>query len=281
MLLGAHESIRGGFDQAVERGRLDGCEAIQIFTKAPAVWRASPIEEEQISRFREAASKAGDPVMAVHGSYLINPCSVRPSIRDKSLRALGEEAHRCDLLGIELLVMHPGSPGKGPADEETSLDQVAAAARTALDESDRVCVLFENTAGQGRSLGRSLEELERLLDKTNRPGRTGLCIDTCHAFAAGYPLHTPEGASEVFAQLEARVGLDTVRLFHLNDSKTPIGSRVDRHARIGRGEIGPDFFEALVNDPRFAAVPGIVETPVGKAERYAAEVATLKRMRRA
>lgn len=280
MLLGAHESIKGGFDQAIVRGHLDGCEAIQIFTKAPAVWSSSPITEEQISRFREAVESAGSPVVAVHDSYLINPCSAKPSIREKSLRALSEEARRCDGLGIDLLVMHPGSPGTGGAEEE-ALEQVALAVRTVLDNTDRVRILFENTAGQGQSLGSSIEHLERLIAMTDRPERTGVCIDTCHAFAAGYPLNRREGAEQFFDELEKRIGLDAVRLFHLNDSKTPLGSRVDRHELIGRGHIGPGLFQGLVNDPRLARVPGVVETPIGKSETYAAEVSALKKMRRA
>ncbi len=270
MLLGAHQSIKGGFSTAVERAANDGCQALQIFTKAPAIWKTSPIDPDEAERFRLTRAELKIGPVLVHDSYLVNPCAKNPETRRKSWRALEDEARRCDLLGVEFLVLHPGSPGD--AGDEEGFDLAAECTARALDASSKVQFLIETTAGQGKSIGHRFEHLAAIIEGAGDDERLGVCLDTCHSFAAGYDLTSPESASRVFAELDAIVGAGRLRALHLNDSKKPLGSRVDRHALIGRGEIGPDLFRWLINEPRFRDIPGILETPVPKEETYRKEI---------
>jgi deoxyribonuclease IV len=277
MLLGAHESVAGGAATAIERGRADGCEAIQIFARPSAQWRARPFSPEEVSQFRSEHAQVGWPVMS-HASYLINLCAPDPVILDKSRLAMEDELVRAEELGLDYVVVHPGAHlGCGEA------EGVAAVARTLswLHERTRgfrVRLLLEITAGQGSCLGCRFEEVAQILERTTGGHRLGVCFDTCHALAAGHDLTTDEGYDRVFADFQRTIGLQHLLAFHLNDSKTPLGSRVDRHQEIGDGFLGLLPFWRLVNDPRFATTPAVLETPSG-SDKLPSFARNLQRLR--
>jgi deoxyribonuclease-4 len=271
--LGVHVSTAGGVSRAIPEALALGCEAIQVFTRNQRQWRPRRIPPSEARRFRRAARAHGYARRAMsHASYLINLCATDPSTLRLSRAALVDEIRRCASLGIPYLCVHPGAHlGAG---EEAGLALVAESLRFALACTRGVTVLLENTAGQGTSLGWRLDHLGAL-----RLPRTGVCLDTCHLFAAGYDLRTPRGYERTMRAVEATVGLARVKAFHLNDSKAPLGSRVDRHEHIGRGGLGGRAFAMLVNDPRFARIFGVLETPKeGGMDRRNLEL--LKRMRR-
>ena len=251
MLLGAHESVAGGPHTAIARGRADGCEAIQIFARPSAQWRAKPFLPEEVSLFRSEHATVGWPTLS-HASYLINLAAGDPAILDKSRDALADEMFRAEELGLDFVVLHPGAHvGAGVTDG-------VEAAADSLSELDartrgmRVRLLLEITAGQGSCLGCRFEEMEAMLARARGGDRIGICFDTCHAHASGYDLSTEEGYDRTFDAFARVIGLDKLRAFHLNDSKTPTGSHVDRHAEIGDGYLGLLPFWRLVNDVRFA-----------------------------
>jgi len=264
--------------RAVDRAASDGCESLQVFTRSPRAWKEPPAPDaEQVRLFGEARERLGiGPVMA-HASYLVNPCAADPGLRRKGWDALANDAARCDLLGIELLVFHPGSPGDQGEDKGLAL--TARCVAHALSRSARVVVLVENTAGQGGVLGHRFEQLARIVELAGGGDRVGVCLDTCHAFAAGYDLGTPRAAKRTFDELDAAVGPSRLRALHLNDAKSGLGSRVDRHAPIGQGEIGADAFCWLVRQRRFAGLPAVVETPLPRGGTYAGEIALLRSFR--
>jgi len=277
MLIGAHQSTAGGLERAFARAREDGCEAMQIFTKAPQTWREPDLSPAQIEAFRRARQESGVRVVVSHGAYLVNPCAPNEEVLAKSQAALIAEARRCDQLGVEALVLHPGSPGQLGRDRGVEL-----AARTvgkALEASERVRILVENTAGQGQSIGAALEDLRDIIQLAGASTRLGVCFDTCHAFAAGHDLRTPDQATEVLGRLDLLVGAARLGALHLNDAKKELGSRVDRHEPLGAGRLGLALFGHLVNAPRLATVPGILETPLGEGETYAREIGLLKSLR--
>jgi deoxyribonuclease-4 len=260
---GAHMSIAGGCDRAVRAAQVVEFETVQLFTKNNNQWNAPPLSEEHIAAFRTALSETGivDPV--AHTSYLINLGSPDDLLWQKSIDAMTVEVERCELLGIGDLVVHPGSHmGEG---EDAGLKRIAQA----LDIIDGraagigVKIDLETTAGQGTNLGYRFEHLEDILHRVAHPERLGVCVDTCHIFAAGYSLGTREEYDETIDQLERSVGLSSLRVWHLNDSRRESGSRVDRHAGIGLGEMGLEPFGHLVNDLRFRNLPMILETPKG------------------
>jgi deoxyribonuclease IV len=261
--LGAHCSVAGGMPNSIERATSLGCTAAQVFVKNAAQWRWRELEEEEATAFRAAhAGSAVGPLVA-HASYLINLCSADPLILERSREALADELARCARLGVRGLVLHPGAHlGAG---EEIGVERVAASLDAVLAAlpNGPVRVLLENTAGQGSCLGHRLEHLAAIRARVAEPARVGICLDTCHAFAAGYALHEPAGYEEMFAEIEERIGLAALGCMHLNDSLRPFGSRRDRHAHIGEGEIGLDAFARLLQDPRLAAVPMIIETETG------------------
>ena len=261
LLIGAHMSIAGGMDRAFARGEKVGCAAMQVFTKNASRWKAKALTDGDASAFQSAwkASSIG-PVIA-HDSYLINLAAQDQDLWQKSVEAFLDEMHRCSLLGISALVMHPGA--HGGAGEGAGLERIAEAFRRIFAEGPGdVTVLLENTAAQGTYLGGRFEHLAEIMDKVPE-GRFGICFDTCHAFAAGYDLSTPEGYREVMGEFDQRVGCDRIRAFHLNDSKKGCGSGIDRHEHIGKGAIGVEGFRALMRDSRFEEVPKILETPKG------------------
>ena len=261
--LGAHMSIAGGHERAIERAAAFEMVACQIFTKNANQWNAKPIEPALAERFRERWAESAVRSLVAHDSYLINLASPDDALREKSRLAFRDELDRCDLLGVPFLVSHPGAHmGDGV---EIGLARVAEGInRTHAERPDgATTILLETTAGQGTALGRSFEELAGIIDRVDEKGRVGVCFDTCHAFAAGYDLRDEGGYAETMAAFESTIGLDRLRVFHLNDSKKGLGSRVDRHAPIGDGELGLDPFAFVLNDPRFAGLPGILETPKG------------------
>jgi deoxyribonuclease IV len=272
--LGAHVSVAGGLARAFARGEDLGCEAIQIFVKNPSQWRAAPLDPAAAAQFRSAhaASPIG-PVLA-HGSYLVNLAATDETVLGRSREALGDELDRCAELGVAGLVVHPGAHlGAG---EEAGLGRIAESLRAVFAARPRcpVPVLLENTAGQGTVLGYRLEQLVAILEQAGGLP-LGVALDTCHAFAAGYPVHEEAGLGEFLAEVEERFGIGRVGCFHLNDSQRPFASRRDRHANVGRGAIGAEAFARLVADPRLAAVPMVLETPGGD-EAYRWELELLR-----
>lgn len=265
LLLGAHMSIGGGLDKAVERGVAVDATALQLFTKNASQWRAKPLEDEAIARFRAAlaASPIAPDAVVAHDSYLINLASPDPAKWRQSVEAFTDELRRCAQLGIPALVTHPGAHmGAG---EDAGLARVAEGLVIALRETERTAVLLETTAGQGTSLGYRFAHLARLLGAVPAPldARLGVCFDTCHAFVAGYEINTLEGYAATWEEFAREIGLDRLKVLHLNDAKKPLGSRVDRHEHLGQGRIGATGFRLLIDDPRLAGRPLLLETPKG------------------
>jgi len=273
MRIGAHESIAGGLHKAFERAVDDGAESLQLFTKSGRQWAAKPITDDDAAAFRAAARATGLPVIA-HASYLLNPGAPDDDIRARSIDALRDEVERCDRLAIPWLVLHPGSN----PDEGEGLTRIIDGIRQCLDETSGAAtgICLEITAGQGNCLGHRFEHLAQLLDGIDRPERTGVCLDSCHLYAAGHDLATPEGYEATMEAFGRTVGWERLRAWHLNDSKKGLGCRVDRHDHIGDGTLGLAVFERLVQDPRFAGLPAVLETPEG---RWKEEIALLKSLR--
>ncbi len=264
--LGAHVSVAGGLDTAPERGERIGAEVIQIFSKHSTRWEGKPLSPEEAGSFREACVRHGVRAVAVHCAYLINLGSAKESVRTRSLYALEDEASRASLLGIPYLVLHPGSCGEDP--EEVGLSRVAAALRAFGRFPEGVTLLLENTAGQGRSLGRTPDQLRRLLDGCGSPGDVAVCLDSAHLFQAGYDLSSDGGYGRALEELDRCGLLALVRMWHLNDSRTAAGSRVDRHYHIGEGKMGRSAFRRILGDPRFGTLPMILETPKDGADEF-------------
>jgi deoxyribonuclease-4 len=262
-LLGAHVSTAGGVDNAPRNGQKLGCEAIQVFTRNQMQWQARPLSKQVVAAFRRGMDECGIYMAVSHDSYLINLGSGDPVVHQKSLDAFADEIERCEQLGILFLVFHPGSHvGAG---EVAGLQRIADNLNRVLLQKPnyRTQVLLENTAGQGSNVGYCFEHLAEILAKSEFPGRLGVCLDTCHLHAAGYDLRTRSSYEATFWEFDATIGLDRLKVFHLNDSKRGLGSRVDRHENIGQGELGLEPFRLLINDPRFANCPMLLETPGG------------------
>jgi deoxyribonuclease-4 len=288
--IGAHMSIAGGVARAVDRAVVHGCEALQIFTKNASRWIGPPIDAAEARRFRRALDRAGIAPAVSHASYLINLATADPALRERSIAALVDELDRAYALGLLGVVIHPGARTSGT--EEEALGLVADAVRTALAARPRrpTMVLFEGTAGQGRTLGHRFEHLAFLLEQLDGSPRAGVCLDTCHLVAAGYDIASAEGYDATFASFDRLVGFDRLRVFHGNDSKRPCGSRVDRHEHIGQGCLGIAPFRRMMGDRRFAGLPILIETeksPGAGRERTLApdpldmkNLETLRRLRR-
>jgi deoxyribonuclease IV len=259
--LGAHMSIKGGLPRAVDRAAASRCQALQIFTKSAGQWRARALPGDEVALFRRRIDETGIRPVVAHNSYLINVAAALPALRAQSLAALGEELDRAELLGLDGLVMHPGSYTSGSEKEGLRLIGDAIASLLADRPGARTMVLLEHTAGQGTNLGHRFEHLAAILDRVGGSPRVGVCLDTCHLLTAGYDLCSPEGYEATFRQFDRIVGLDRIRVFHLNDSKKPCGSRIDRHEHIGKGCLGLEPFRRLLNDARFRGLPMLLETP--------------------
>ena len=270
--LGAHMSVSGGLHKSVERIASIGGQALQVFTRNQRQWKAAPVTDEEAEAFRRAVQTWGfGHNIASHDSYLINLASPQADIADKSRAAFAGELARCGRLGIPMLVLHPGAHvGSGVAEGlarfTENLDIAMEEANSLHDGAQGVTVLLENTAGQGTCLGSRFEELGEALAGSRHAGRLGICLDTCHAHAAGFDLRTDEGYAACMAAIDGLVGLERLRLFHVNDAKTGQGSHVDRHEHIGQGDLGLDSFRRLLNDTRFANLPMVIETPKGHGD---------------
>jgi len=255
----------GGVEKAPERGKSVGCLAMQIFTKNQNQWRGKKLEKKSVESYLRNLDDAGITHVASHDSYLINLASPDTAMLKKSFDAFIDEIERAALLKIPYLVFHPGSHlGTG---EEAGLKSVAKAMNEAIKKTKHcpeVILTIETTAGQGTNLGWKFDHIAFLVDKVKDKKRVGVCLDTCHVFAAGYDIRTWEGYKKTFKEFDEKVGLDYLRFFHINDSKKEFGSRVDRHEHIGKGFIGKDAFGFLVNDRRFFQTPMVLETPKGK-----------------
>lgn len=259
-LLGAHMPTSKGLGNALRQGKEIGCTAVQVFTSSPQMWKAAPITPEKIADFKKAQEETGITAVIAHDSYLINLCGTDPAMREKSVQGLIHELRRSAQYGIQYVVSHMGAHMGMGAD--CGITAIAEATHRVIEESpDEVTILMETTAGQGSSMNANFEELARLIELAQGHGRLAVCLDTCHIFAAGYDIRDEEGFLKTFEEFNRLIGLDRLKVIHCNDSKKPLGSRVDRHEHLGKGEIGPKTFELLVNDPRFEGIPIIIETP--------------------
>ena len=263
LLIGAHVSISGGLHKAFPLAADIGCTAVQIFTKNASQWNAKPLQDKEIQQFKAAWEASGIRMVVAHDSYLINLATPDDALLEKSRSAMRIEVERCEQLGIPYLVMHPGSHvGSG---EEAGLRRVAESFDAIHRQTAgyQTKILVETTAGQGTNLGWQFEQIARIFEHVAQPERLGVCFDTCHAFAAGYDIRTEAAYRQTMAEFDRIIGLARLNAIHVNDSVKPLGCRVDRHEAIGKGHIGLDGFRWLMNDPRLADIPKILETPKG------------------
>lgn len=273
-------SVAGGLENAFTDGARVGCDCLQIFVKNQRQWAGPPLTEEQVERCRSAAAETGLRPVVAHASYLLNLASPDATVRKRSIRAMTDELDRCDRLGVSALIFHPGAHMA-----DSMLAGIKRVARS-LDEAQRrrsggaAMILLECTAGQGSAIGWQFEQLGDIIARTKEPERLGVCLDTCHLFAAGYDFRKADGYAAMTDELDRAVGTSSVRCIHTNDSKRECGSRVDRHEHIGKGKIGKSGFALFVNDARFREVPFILETPKGKDGRGTElDKVNLKRLR--
>jgi deoxyribonuclease-4 len=260
MKIGAHMSVAGGVSKAVDRAVVHGCESLQIFSKNANRWAARPLDPAEVRAFRARIDQTGITPVVSHASYLINLATTFPDLREQSLAAFVDELDRAEALGLLGVVIHPGTCTAGT--EADALRLIADGIRFAFTARRRrkAMVLLEHTAGQGRTVGHRFEQLAAIIDHLDGSPRVGVCLDTCHLVASGYDIVSEPGYRETFDALDRIVGLDRVKVFHGNDSKKPCGSRVDRHEHIGEGCLGLEPFRRLLNDPRFADLPILIET---------------------
>jgi deoxyribonuclease-4 len=259
--LGAHLSISGGLPRAVDRAEASGCEALQIFTKSAGQWRARELPPEEIALFRRRVRQTRIRPVLAHNSYLINLAAADSLLRRRSIDSLRDELDRAEALGLDGLVMHPGSYTAGTEAGGLALIAGGLAEILASRPDGRTRILLEHTAGQGTNLGHRFEHLAAILDMLGGSARIGVCLDTCHLLTAGYDICSDEGYESTFGQFGRIVGFARLKAFHFNDSKKPCGSRVDRHEHIGKGCLGLGPFRRILNDRRFARLPMIIETP--------------------
>lgn len=281
VILGAHMSMAGGFDKAIERGHEIGCECVQLFTKNNNQWRANDLRESDLPALERAKSRCDISHVIAHGSYLINLASPDDQLWKKSLDAFVNELRRAEQLSIPYLVLHPGAYTFGS--EERGLRRIVRALNEAHRRTRKLTAkcLLENTAGQGTCLGYRFEHLAAILDRVKSPERLGICFDTCHAFAAGYPMETEREYLNTVGQIDQLVGLDQIKAIHLNDSKRHLGSRIDRHEHIGDGCMGTKPFARLLGDHRLRHIPMYLETPKGenRVEHTSWDSVNLSRLR--
>ena len=265
---GVHASTSGGVDKALQRAVDVGATSCQIFSKSERQWVAKPLDPGVVAKFHEERARTGIRQMVIHDSYLINLASPKDDILTKSIAAFADELQRGDQLDIPYLVTHPGAhTGSGV---DTGIRTFATSLNRILDAlpDNPVITCLATTAGQGTSLGRSFEEIAAIIDLVEDKHRIGVCFDTCHVFAAGYDLRSEASTLEVLNGFDRVIGLDQLRVLHLNDSKQPFGSHKDRHEHIGKGEIGLPAFTAIVNDARLSGLPGIIETEKGEGDAF-------------
>jgi deoxyribonuclease-4 len=261
-LLGAHMPTAGGHHNAISDGKAIGCQSVQIFTASPRQWRAPSISPEMAEKFKQIVAESGITKTVAHDSYLINLAAEPGSeVLAKSRVAFRAEIERAEALGVDFLVSHPGA--HGGAGEDVGIARLIESLDVIHQETAgaKVRVALETTAGQGTYLGGRFEQIARILQGVQDPARLAVCLDTCHVFAAGYDIRTPEAYAETMRLFDEIIGLQWLQVIHANDSQKAFGSHADRHAHIGEGEIGLEAFRCLVNDPRLAGLPVIVETP--------------------
>ena len=259
--LGAHMSVAGGLPRAVERAIVHRCQAMQIFAKNANQWRGRALPREEIREFRAKVRTAGIAPVLSHASYLINLATTNAALRRQSLDAMADEIDRAEALGLLGVVLHPGCYTVGNEADGLALIADGLLSLLRARRRGRTMVLLEHTAGQGTALGATFEQLASIIAKMGDHRRVGVCLDTCHLLASGYDLCSPEGYASTFKQFGRLIGFDRLKAFHLNDSKKPLGSRVDRHTHIGDGHVGVEAFRRIVNDPRFRGLPMLLETP--------------------
>lgn len=261
-LIGAHMPTSGGLHKAVQNAKAIGCTALQVFTSSPQMWHSKDITSDQVQKLDQALTETGigHANIVSHDSYLINLCAPNPETQEKSINALTRELTRCGQLGIPYVVSHMGAHMK--QGEEEGLRIVAEKTAEILKNTPpEVTLLMETTAGQGSTLNYKFEHLATLLDLTKAPQNLAVCLDTCHIFAAGYDIRTPETYEATFQEFDRLVGCEKIKVIHCNDSKQPFASKKDRHEHLGEGQIGPQAFKCLVNDDRWTTTPILVETP--------------------
>jgi deoxyribonuclease-4 len=261
MLIGAHVSPAGGPANAVERGVERGCRSIQIFNQSPRQWKPTVYDDEKVSAFKEAMAASDLEALMIHAVYLVNCASEDKEMRAKSLTSLVASLRAGAALGAVGVVLHPGSALKSGGSVEKALKRASKTIAEALKESDGCALHLENTAGAGGTLGRSFEELATLIDGAGGGKRLGACLDSCHLLASGYDIRTAEGLGEVVDEFDRVVGLDRLGTLHVNDSATPLGSNVDRHANLGDGVLGRKGIAAFLSEPRFEGLPCVFEGP--------------------
>ena len=259
MLIGAHVSTGGGLPKAIERAREMGCESIQIFNQSPRMWRPTRYSDDDFAAFRKAMEASKVEAVAIHAIYLINPATKDREMRRKSLDSLTHALRVGDSIGAMGVVIHPGALKD---DTRTNARKRAVKLiKEALAETDRCPILYENTAGSPQLLGLDFDETAELIEKTGGPRRLGLCIDSCHLHATGYDVRTPEGMKELVDEIDSKIGLEQLKLLHVNDSRDPRGSNRDRHAPIPNGEIGRRGMRAFIGEPRLQGLPAVLEGP--------------------
>ena len=276
-LLGAHVSIAGGVYRAIARGTELDCTAIQIFVKNASQWEGKPLSDTDVEHFGDELGGSDIAALVAHSTYLVNLAATNPDNLRRSRATLGDELDRCHRLGVPGLVVHPGAHlGAG---EDKGIDLIAESLHE-IYASRPECetrVLLENTAGQGTLIGHQLEQLAAIVEQADCEARLGLCLDTCHAFAAGHDIHDEAGYEAFFQQAIDLFGPEEPSCLHLNDSRHPLGSNRDRHANLGEGHLGLEVFERIVNDPRWQGRPMILETPMGDdSEGHRRDLETLR-----
>ena len=279
MLIGAHVSAGGGLPKAVERGVDSDSEAIQIFNQSSRAWRLQARSDEEVAAFREAMDDSPIEAIVIHAVYLINPASRDSEIRAKSLAALTDALRLGDRIGAAGVVLHPGS--QAGADYEECVEAIGEAIHEVLADTESCPLLLEDTAGHTGTIGRDFDELARLVELGGGHDRIGVCLDCCHLFASGFEIQTPEGLAAVVDEFEDKVGLERLRALHINDSKMPLGSNRDRHADIGKGELGRAGIRTFLSEPRFESLPTLIETRAAATPATGRkEVRLAKRLRR-
>ena len=276
--MGAHVSVAGGVHTAPERGKKIGADVVQIFSKQNTRWEGKALEEGDARALREESERTGVRVGAIHCAYLINLGSANETVRTRSLYALEDEASRAAMLGVPYLVMHPGSSGDDPAEE--GIARIATAIRSFGKFPKGVTLLLENTAGQGNSIGRTMGQLRELLDAAGNPPDVAVCLDSAHLFESGYDVGTAEGWDALLAEMKEKKILPLVRMWHLNDSKTAMGSRVDRHEHIGEGRMDLSAFRRILNHGGFSTLPMVLETPKGEDDEFTMDLRNLATLRK-
>lgn len=278
-LLGAHMSIAGGYHNAPEAAAALGMDTVQVFTKSNAQWNAKPLTDDDAAKFRESVERHGLRRNCSHASYLINLAAAKPDLLERSVGAMAVEIERAGRLGLDGVVLHPGAHTTDS--REVGVDRVVASLDRVLKltEACGTEIWLEATAGQGSCLGCDFAELAAMIERTERSDRLGVCIDTCHIFAAGYDITTQPTYEATVAALAESVGLDRIRAFHLNDSKHPLGSRKDRHEHIGEGHLGLEAFRLVLNDERFAELPMFLETKKELRDEVEMDAVNLRTLR--